>query len=484
MKNIIFLLIAIMFLSCKEDKVSKKEVEKIVKLDKVVLIFNQRSYKKDTLYASDGSYTLKRDKPISYTNSNTYEKVFLNPHNVHKSDTITINTDTPLVINHRYHFYYDSSYKVNVGDTIVFNYPNDAPYVSILNSTKKNDYNVEVDYNLSHAVYKGAIEFYDEHDKRFRTQEEKKAYRNVLKENIIKKEETLDSLYALKKLSNDYYSFLKTTIHYKNKIIHSDYKADEIELKNDSLLFIQSYQHFLNSFTFKHFDISYFKKGYQSTPDYLSLYDSIEHSSLFSKKIKNYLLYNTTRNIIKNYDQSKVTKYSNRFKQEVKDSILVNRILEDFLLDFSSLKTETADVNLTNLAKERKTLNEVIQSHKGKIIYVDFWASWCVPCREVMPDSKKLIQEYEDKNIVFLFVSIDTNFKSWKKAAKDENIIYYKHSLLAINYPKATFFRELQLKTIPRYLIFDADGQLIHKNAPSPKSSDIRDLLDSYISEN
>jgi len=482
MKNItIVLLVSMLFFSCKKEVAPKNNVEEYKKPNEIVMIFNKRSYAKDTLYSANGSYTIKKDKPIFYTNERTHEKIFLEPHNINKTDTLAIKTNTSLVINHRYHFYYDSSYKVNVGDTIVFNYPNDAPYVSILNSTKKNDYNVEVDYNLSHAVYKGAVEFYDEHDKRFRTQEEKTAYRNVLKKNIIEKEETLDSLYALKKLSHDYYSFLKTTIHYKNKIIHSDYNTDETELKNDSLLFIQSYRHFLNSFTFKHFDISYSKKGYQNIPDYLTLYDSIEKSTLFSTKIKNYLLYNSTRNIIKNYDQTKITKYFAKFKQEVKDTILVNRILEDFLLDFSSLKTETADVNLTNLVKERKTLNEVIQSHKGKIIYVDFWASWCVPCREVMPDSKKLIQEYEDKNIVFLFVSIDTNFKSWKKAAKDENIIYYKHSLLAINYPKANFFRDLQLKTIPRYLIFDADGQLIHKNAPSPKSREIRDLLNSYI---
>ncbi|WP_430410234.1 TlpA family protein disulfide reductase [Kordia sp.] len=483
MKNItVVLLICILFLSCKEEVTPKKKIEEDKKPNEIVMIFNKRSYTKDTLRADDGSYTVKRDKPIFYTNGKTYEKIFLEPNNISKTDTVKIKTDISIVVNHRYHFYYDSSYKFNVGDTIIFDYPNDAPHVSVLNNTEKNDYNVEVDYNLSHAVYKGAVEFYNENNKRFRTEKEKTVYRNVLKENIIEKEKTLDSLYDLKKLSSDYYSFLKTTIHYKNKIIHSNYSADQTELKNDSLLFIQSYQHFLNNFTFKHFDISYSQKGYQNLPDYLTLYDSIEKSVLFSTKIKNYLLYNTTRSIIKNYDQSKITKYFDKFKQEVKDTVLVNRILEDFLLDFSSLKTETADVNLINISKERKTLNEIIQSHKGKIIYVDFWASWCVPCREVMPDSKKLIQEYENKNIVFLFISIDTNFKSWKKAAKDENILYYRHSQLAINYPKATFFKDLQLKSIPRYLIFDTDGQLIHKNAPSPKSNDIRDILNSYIS--
>lgn len=484
MKHIIIFLFVSLFFSCKDhDNTVKNSAKEVITPNEIVLIFGKRTYKRDTLFADDGSYTIKRDKPIYYTDTNTHEKIGIVPNNRDSKDTIIIATDTPIVLHHRYHFYYDSSYLFNVGDTITFDYKNDAPYVFINNQRTDDSYNFEVTYNLAHSIYKGRIEFYDE-NKRFRTKQENEAYRTSLKQNIIKKEKTLDSLHALDKISSHYYSFLKKNFHYKNTIIHANYDLSEIELKNDSLLSIQSYRHFLNSFTIKHFDIQYFRKGTQKLPDYVALYDSIANSNLFSTNIKNYLLYTNFQNIIKNYDESRINTYFKKFKQKVKDTLLVHKITDDFLLDYSTLKTESATVNVVNIQKERKTLEEIIKQYQGNIIYIDFWASWCAPCREAIPDSKKLIKEYKNEDIVFLYISIDRNFKSWKKAVKDENMEYYKHNLLAVNYPKATFFKNLQLKTIPRYIIFDTNGQLVHKNAPHPSSSEIRNVLNKYIVKN
>jgi len=100
-----------------------------------------------------------------------------------------------------------------------------------------------------------------------------------------------------------------------------------------------------------------------------------------------------------------------------------------------------------------------------------------------MPESKKLIIDYKNKDVVFLFISIDKSHKSWKKAQADENIMFYKHNTLAINYPNAKFYKDLNLKSIPRYLIFNKKGELVHKNAPSPSSKELQSLLNKYIDE-
>jgi hypothetical protein len=58
-----------------------------------------------------------------------------------------------------------------------------------------------------------------------------------------------------------------------------------------------------------------------------------------------------------------------------------------------------------------------------------------------------------------------------------------ENSFIAVNYTSASFYRELQLKTIPRYLIYDKTGKLVHRNAPSPDSKEIRNEIDKYLSQ-
>lgn len=116
---------------------------------------------------------------------------------------------------------------------------------------------------------------------------------------------------------------------------------------------------------------------------------------------------------------------------------------------------------------------------KGKVVYVDFWASWCGPCRQQMPFSKELHHRFTDKqikNIVFLYVSIDTDENAWRKAVKDigmEGIQTHSPS----NWPDGAgnYFR---VNSIPRYMLIDKDGKITDENAKRPSDPDVyRDIL-------
>lgn len=75
------------------------------------------------------------------------------------------------------------------------------------------------------------------------------------------------------------------------------------------------------------------------------------------------------------------------------------------------------DFTVAGLQNDSITLSSL----KGKVLLIDFWASWCGPCRFTNKDLVKLYKDYKSKGLDILSISVDDNKKSWKKAiAKDK----------------------------------------------------------------
>ncbi|MEO6282354.1 MAG: TlpA disulfide reductase family protein [Dyadobacter sp.] len=122
-----------------------------------------------------------------------------------------------------------------------------------------------------------------------------------------------------------------------------------------------------------------------------------------------------------------------------------------------------------------------LSSLKGKVVYVDVWATWCVPCREEFPDSKKLVKQFEGNDqVVFLYVSVDRDVDAWKKLLKDNSIPAGSHINEQTDQP-GSLWEKYHLWGIPRYILINSDGTMLETHAPRPSSGKAAALIKSHL---
>ena len=485
--------------SCKEGVVSNF-VEKPVH-ENIVLIFNNAPEQKlipapngigvSTFFKNTGSYFDGFDVHLINPERNKIaDTIVLTP----KIDIIELNLEDGKYDNYRY--------LLKKGDTITFDYVDLIPKAS-MDGIDKNilNYDVLLEKKLKKR-YSEKIKFihplpfvtYTESDDLQSHKTKFIEFKNKSGElmlNDLKKEEFfLDSLFTKNKIPDYLYNYRKDLIkiykwHYLVEYpLLTNNKIDSIVSNSDNYLHIKLYRDLivkLISVRYKLKSIHGENKFYGK--DSKQAFDSILISSSINSKIKDFLLFEKLKLINKDFSNEDFNKYYSLFKSTVQDSSLINLVNKRYLIDYEKLKKETKRVILSNLKNEKFYLDSIINKNKGNLIYVDFWASWCAPCRAAMPDSKALQNQLKNKDIVFVYISIDKDLDQWKKASGDEGLISHPNSYIAINYPKANFFKELDLRSIPRYIIFNKNGDLSYSNAPSPSSENIRDVLDQYILE-
>lgn len=114
----------------------------------------------------------------------------------------------------------------------------------------------------------------------------------------------------------------------------------------------------------------------------------------------------------------------------------------------------------------------------GKITLIDFWASWCKPCRIENPNVVKLYNEYHGKGFNIIGVSLDKSKAKWKKAIKDDQLEWYHIShLQAWQEPIA---QKYNVKSIPRTFLIDEKGKIIAKNL---RGKALRDKVEALLGD-
>jgi thiol-disulfide isomerase/thioredoxin len=108
---------------------------------------------------------------------------------------------------------------------------------------------------------------------------------------------------------------------------------------------------------------------------------------------------------------------------------------------------------ITTTDGQRVSLDEL----KGKAVLIDFWATWCGPCREALPHMKEIAKKFEGQPLVILSVSLDEDERSWKDFVAKHEMTWSQYRDGKFTGPIATLFA---VRAIPQTFTIDADGVL------------------------
>lgn len=266
---------------------------------------------------------------------------------------------------------------------------------------------------------------------------------------------------------------------------------DKNNVVDESAMICDSYRGYINSF------VIYFNSEANGFNTFHDINTSVDRKCTFAKNKLSGVPYSFfvckllleycekmtpsfAREIFKNFETlDKKGIYSSIAKEKCGDWINSKDPKKEKTTTEKPAKEIASSSNSEPHFKDLKGKSISLSDLKGKVVYVDFWASWCGPCRGQFPYSKELHKKLSDKQkkqIEFVYISIDDDETRWKKGIEDNQLDYgiQLHSPGGWSSEACKYF---QINSIPRYMLIDKNGKIVNINATRPSDPKILDEI-------
>lgn len=382
------------------------------------------------------------------------------------------------------------SFLVQTGDTLNINSIKNKLHINRVENGKL----IPIKWDYSHIMPKSKLFLKLDSLESFFLIEEKIANLNSFLPNIKNSDEWDLKLPEYLKQIDESYSILIDSINRNDNQLNKAYnqliQKDQI-LRTINVLSIVNNKLETEKFYKKLFTLEYFKNRYLS--DIYGIYylrkfhfnNDITLPEVYNREFKEYpevisryFKFRLISSMVeKKYNRKTILNFLNKYKEEYGDFSPLENILNEI-----EYGVETSpDLALIDYESNVSNWEEKKKQWKGKIIYLDFWASWCAPCLRAMPYSKDLKEKLASKEIVFVYLALNDKEDMWRNSAQKNQII--ENNFFIKNSKSSEFISNYNINAIPRYMIFDKNGMLIHEDAPGPETKEAFEILSELLKD-
>lgn len=299
-----------------------------------------------------------------------------------------------------------------------------------------------------------------------------------VKKNFLQKHKDLDEdfrFYESFSIENNRASLLNRYYMWRGYFLKKkDFKVSEnypdpfenIDINNEKLLAHPYYTRCLSDF------IAFKIEGKEIEDKTLTKLETID-KEIKNQKIKDELAYSSMKFGIARTKM--LDEVYNMYISMVENKVYKKEI-EKIYLNYKKISKGTISPTFKLYDINNKLVS--LESLKGTLVYIDIWATWCIPCIREIPALKKLEKEFESENIEFVSICFSDTKENFEKMVKEKEM-----GGVQLFAPDDTisFFKDYFVSSIPRFILIDQDGKIIDGNAYKPSDPKLKEQLKELL---